>query len=130
MPSRCAEADPGSGTEMPLTTIPYSYNLKLSMIQGEGIAGLVQQIGAGFRASGRRNRAGSDQICPRADREPRTAHCDALVERSMPAVRAGGFAAEGDEGARTRPFCLYHAPRARGLPDTVGRAAEGSGRRA
>src|SRR5437667_10993574 len=101
---RCPEADRAASMEMPLTTIPYSYNLKLSMIQGEGIAGLVLQIGAGFRASGRRNRAGSDQICPRACREPRAAHCDALVERSMPAVRAGGFAAEGHEGAPARPF--------------------------
>src|SRR2546421_12975490 len=130
MPSRCAEADPGSGTEMPLTTIPYSYNLKLSLIQGEGIAGLVQQIGAGFRASGRRDRAGSDQICPRAGREPRAAPCDALVERSMPAERAGGFAAEGDEGAGTRPFHVYYAARTRGLPDTLGGTAKSSGRRA
>src|SRR5216117_1492820 len=116
--------------EMPLTTIPYSYNLKLSMIQGEGIAGLVQQICAGFRASGRRNRAGSDQICPRAVREPRTARGDALVECSLPAVGAGGFAAEGDEGAWTRPFHVYYAARTRGLPDTAGGTAEGSGGRA
>src|SRR5438552_6140086 len=116
--------------EKSLTTISYCDNLKLSLIQGEGIAGLVQQIDAEFRTSGRRTRAGSDQIRPCAGRKPRTAPCDALVECSVSAVRAGGFAAEGDEGARTRPLHVYHAPRARGLPDTVGGTAEGSGGRA
>src|SRR5882762_2620490 len=95
--------------EKALTTIPYCDNLKLSMIRGETIAGLVQQIDAGFRPSGRRNRAGSDQIRPCANRQPRTAHCDALVECFVLRSRAGGFAAEGDEGARTRPFYLHDA---------------------
>src|SRR6266851_9434633 len=116
--------------EKSLTTISYCDNLKLSMTRGDTIGGLVQQIGAGFRASGRRNRAGSDQIRPCAGREPRAAPRDALVECPMSPIRAGEFAAERDEGARTRPFHLHHAPRARGLPDTVGGTAEGSHGRA
>src|SRR5213078_994674 len=116
--------------EKSLTTISYCDNLKLSLIQGEGIAGLVEQLDAEFRTSGRRNRDGSDQICPCASRETRTAPGDALVECSMSAVRAGACAADRNEGARTHPFHVYHAARDRELPDTVDETAEGPDRRA